>query len=213
MRIEKYALRLDNSICDLVTLRTPNNIYKCDQKTPIEKAHLEKIYPNRTGVLLAHINPTDQTGRKCYVYFDYDKPNDMPSEIDMCMVNFEMNPKLFHEHLQKGIRNKIFTVELENLVYIQPYKFKREKIVTDNNTYALMKDLENSPFSRLTKDKLKDYNWATRDQTSIPDLTTCGKVKADYNPNALYCFEVTFPNNTNIRVRGEDLMFFHELED
>lgn len=215
MQIKNFALRLDNSICDYVTIRTPNNIFKVDQTTPVSEEELKMIFPHRIGVLLGHINPNDTTDRKCFVYIDRFKESDSPSDIDITFNNFEMTPKMFHEHLTtNNIRDRIYTIRLDNLIYILPYKFKKDKLLTDGKSYAMIKDLNNSCFPRSIKEKLANFDWATKDQSIMPDLKTeCGLVYSDTQIKDLFPIRVDFPNGVSIKCRAEDMMFFHELEE
>lgn len=215
MQIKNFALRLDNSICDLVTIRSPNNIFKVDQKTIVPNDELNKIFPHRIGVLLGHINPNETTSRKCFVYIDRDKESDMPSEIDLTFNNFEMTPKMFHEHLtQNNIRDKIYTIDLDNLIYILPYKFKKDKLLTDGKSYALFKDLQNSHFPKSIKTKFAQYDWATRDHSTMPNLESeCGLTYTDVTITDLYPLKIKFPNGESVKARSEDMMFFHELDE
>lgn len=211
MSLQNYKLRLDNSICDIVRLKTPNNMYEADQVTPKPKEWIDKVFPYLYAVTYCHINPSE-TDRKIWIYCNSNKESWQIGKHEKEISNFEVTPKilwdLFKNH---DYRKDICVTRLDNLEYVLPNLVKREKILNDGKTYCLVADLENNNFEGKMKESLRDYNFADKDTSFVPqENVNIGKVTG-VDIDSLYPIKVEFPNGYKASFIAEDLMLYHEV--
>jgi hypothetical protein len=209
--IQAYQLRLDNSICDIVKLKTPNGVYEIDGKTHKSQEWMEAAFPYRYMAMYCHENPNDQTNRRVFLYCDIEKASDKIGAHELEISEFNITPKrLYNLFKDENYKKNICVTDLDNLEYVLPNIVKRDKILNDGNTYALVQDLSRDCFSPNMKEQLKDYNFQDKPSNFVPVLTELGRVTS-VNTDQYYPVEVTFPNGYIGRFLVCDLHLFHEV--
>lgn len=213
-RTEKYVIRLDNSVCDIVTLRTPHGCFEKDGTTPKSRDWVEKCFPGRQGVVMAHINPADTTGRKVYVYMNAEQQNECIGQEELDYSDFKLTPLILHEKITKdNWRRHIIVTELTNLRYVTPNIVKRTKILGDGKTNVMLRDMSKLMLPLGLKQKLENFDYSKREEDSIPEKKEMGLVTEVAPMGRSYPVKVVFPGVGNFFFETEDLMCFHEVED
>lgn len=203
-------MRLENSLCDIVRLKSDQNIYEIDGVTPKSQEWKDKVFPYRYLALYCHENPNDAVGRKVFCYCDVKKSVDTIGEHELDITNFNITPKklynLFEEH---NYMENICVVDLDNLDYVLPNVVKRDKILNDGNTYCLITDLDQEIYPESTRSSLVDYNYKNRSGETVV-LSTWGKV-VGVQTDEYYPIQVEFPNGYKGGFVVSDLTFAHEV--
>lgn len=211
-KFENYSIRIDNSICDVVALKTPSRVFMFDKKTPVSQAFYDKVFPMRYGVMYSHINPNDDTDRIVYVYFDVEKDSHLIGDHEVEITNLKMSPKVLHDQCKNhNYRRHIFVTYLDNLIPVYSNFVKRDKIIFDGKTFAMVNDLSTMPLSPSVKEKLKDYDLTSKEEGYQATPEAIGSViKCHYKD--LYPVEVKFPNGFVGRFRIDQLKLFHDID-
>lgn len=137
MHTVKYKLRLDNSVCDVVTFK-PNSVV-----THYRSQTTELFNDNYFAMLMAHINHdiSNIKDRKAYVYFDPENKIDPHVNMYEMIRNFELTPiKLYDYIINNGWRNCVYVVNLIDLIYVYPNIVKETKLLNDGRTFAIRND-------------------------------------------------------------------------
>lgn len=212
--VKKYRLRIDNSICDVVKLISPNNLWNLDCKTPKSQEWIDDNFPHNYGVLYCHINPNDTVDRKVILYIDPKKNGKFISKHEMDITEFNVTPKMLYKLLRDtDYKEKICVTMLDNIEYVFPNIIKRDKILIDGETYCMINNLKDSFYPEFIKKKLAPYDFSEKgDDNYIPaDLSTIGKVSNKLYTDQLYPVEVIFPNGVKGQFTVSQLVFFHQL--
>jgi hypothetical protein len=213
-RTEQYVIRIDNSVCDVVTLRSPTGCYERDGKTLKGREWYERAFPGRQGILMSHINPSETVDRICYVYMNVEKQSDYIGQEEEDYTNFKLTPTILHEKITKdNWRRHIFVTKLDNLRNVSPNIVKREKILGDGKTNVMLRDMSKLMLPFGLKKYLEKYDYSKFVEGSIPDKKDCGTVTKVHTKGVPLPVEVTFPDGKKFLFETEDLHCFHEVED
>jgi len=209
--LTKYDILISNSICDLVRLKSPEGCFEGNKVTPKTDEWYNKMFPFNEFVIYAHINPNDPIDqRNVYCWGNPETPIGKVDPHVVEVQNFKISPKTLLELVKdKKFKSNFFVTKITNLECVIPNMIKRDKILNDGKTFALVKNLEGLDLPSEMKEHLTGFDFKVRGEKFGNTEANLGKV-IGIIPDDRYPIRVLFPNGKEFRFVTEDLTYFHE---